>query len=419
MTDHKKTEAQNEQAGETQAAAFGDSIRLGEEGQRLFIGAATVGVIFLALSLLIGLTGGRYQQFAHSYLVSFMWVLSIALGALFWVTLQHLMSARWSVAIRRIGELLAANMTLLAILALPIVVPLLFGSSALFPWADAQRVHDDHLLHHKSPYLNVTFFAVRFLVYFGTWALLSRLFLVRSVRQDVGGGDELTRGLKRVSGPAMIAFGVTLTFAAFDFLMSLDPAWFSTIFGVYYFAGCVVAVHATLALSLMWLQRNGHLKNSVTVEHFHDIGKMLFAFTVFWAYIAFSQFMLIWYANIPEETHFFHVRYHGGWVLVSWLLIIGHFAFPFLGLMSRYAKRNKRLLGFFAVWLLVMHWVDLYWLVMPNLSPSGPPLHLLDVTSFIALASLLLAGVVYQARKVNLLPIKDPRLKVSLAFENV
>jgi hypothetical protein len=292
------------------------------------------------------------------------------------------------------------------------------GNSSLFVWADSARMHADHLLHHKSPYLNVPFFAIRFLFYFAFWALLSRYFLIRSVRQDVSGNPELARGMRRTSGPAMIAVALTLTFAAFDFLMSLSPTWFSTIFGVYYFAGAVVSVHSFFALCLMWLQKKGCLTKSVTIEHYHDIGKMMFAFIVFWSYIGFSQFMLIWYANIPEETEWYHVRISNGWQLVSWILVFGHFVLPFFGLLSRHIKRNKTTLAFWAVWILVMEYVDMYWLVMPQLSESGPVFHLLDITCLVGIAGIFIAGIAFQARKVNLVPVKDPRLPASLAFEN-
>jgi hypothetical protein len=201
--------------------------------------------------------------------------------------------------------------------------------------------------------------------------------------------------------------------------MSLDPMWFSTIFGVYYFAGCVLSAHAVLILVLMWLQGNKRLVRAITTEHFHDIAKMMFAFVIFWAYIAFSQFMLIWYANLPEETAWYRHRVEGPWWYVAWALVLGHFALPFLGLMSRHVKRNRRALAFWAIWLLVLHWVDLYWLVMPNFSAGHLPLHVLDLTCTVGLLCLFVAAAAYKARNVNLVPTRDPRLAQSLAFENL
>ncbi len=395
-----------------------DKILLGDHAQKLFVKAGTVGVIALALSLLLGFTGDT-RQFMHSYLVAFMWTLSIALGALWWVTLQHLVNAKWSVVVRRVGELLAQNMTLLVFLSLPIVLPTILGDSSLYFWADKGKMDADHILHQKAAYLNAPFFAVRFIIYFGFWAGLANYFLVRSVRHDQQGKQELLAGMARTSAPSMILIAITLTFAAIDFLMSLDPMWFSTIFGVYYFAGCVLAVHATLALGLMWIQSKGRLLKSVHTEHYHDIGKMMFAFVIFWAYIAFSQFMLIWYANVPEETAWYKERFEGAWGTVAWVLLFCHFVIPFFGLLSRHVKRNRRGLAFWSVWMLVVHYIDMYWLVKPNLGGHHLSISVLDFTCWLALGSLLVAATAYQARKVSLLPVKDPRLAQSLAFENI
>lgn len=392
------------------------NLRLGEDAGSLFRISGTLGVIGIAVSLLLGMAD--FKRFSHSYLVSFMWALSIGIGALWWVTLQHLVNAHWSVVVRRVGELLASNMTLMAVLAMPIVIPLLLGNSALYPWADHHRVETDHLLHHKAGYLNIGFFAVRFIFYFAFWAFLGNFFKVHSLRQDQSGKEE-HRTMARIAPPSMIVIALTLTFCAIDFLMTLDPTWFSTIFGVYYFAGCVITFHSTLALGLMWLQSKGRLVGIVTSEHYHDIGKMMFAFVVFWAYIAFSQFLLIWYANIPEETAWYHLRMNGDWAWVSWALLFAHFVIPFLGLLSRHVKRNKKLLGFWAVWLLAVEWIDMYWLVMPNVSARQLPFHVLDITCFVGIAGLFIASATYQARKINLIPIKDPRLQKSLAFENI
>ncbi len=392
------------------------NIRVEAEAGSLFKVAGTVGIVGLAFSLVLGY--GDWKQFSHSYLVSFMWALSIGVGALWWITLQHLVDAKWSVAVRRVAELLGSNMTLLALLAMPIVLPLLLGNSSLYPWADHHKVEHDHLLHHKAPYLNIGFFAARFIFYFAFWAFLGNFFKVHSLRQDVSGKGE-HRKMAKISPAAMILIALTVTFCSIDFVMSLDPTWFSTIFGVYYFATCVLTFHSMLALALMWLQGKGRLVGMVTVEHYHDIGKMMFAFIVFWAYIGFSQFLLIWYANIPEETAWYRVRLEGGWGAVSAVLLFAHFVIPFVGLISRQIKRNKKTLAFWAVWLLAVCWIDMFWLIMPQHSPGRVPFHVLDVTCFVAVAGLFIAGAAYQARKVNLIPTKDPRLQQSLAFENL
>ena len=398
----------------------GEVTRLNQVGRTLFPKTLLVGACGVAATAFLASQEASSDQFFHSYLVAYMWTLSIGLGALWWVVLQHLVGAHWSVVLRRIGELLSANAPVLALLSVPIVLPVLQGNDSLYLWADAHRMHDDHLLHQKAAYLNISFFAVRMVGYFAFWTFISTFFLRSSLKQDHSDHPEkLLSRMRSASAPSMIGFAITLTFAAFDLLMSLDPTWFSTIFGVYYFAGCVVAVHAAFALILIWLQSSGHLTKSVTQEHFHDVGKMLFAFVVFWAYIAFSQFLLIWYANIPEETQWYQNRFTGSWLSVSVLLLVGHFVLPFLGLLSRHIKRNKKTLGFWAVWLLVAHYLDLYWLVMPKLSPQGISPHLLDLSCFLAVSGLFFAGIAYRARKVNLIPKNDPRLKQSLAFENI
>ncbi len=396
---------------------FGDNIRLGETADMLFKSFGTLGVVTLAAALFWGFSADS-KGFLHAYLVSFMWVLAIGLGSLWWVTLQHLVNAKWSIAVRRVGELLAANMTTLAVLALPIVVPTLLGNSDLYLWADSAKMHADHLLHHKIGYLNVPFFAVRFFLFFAFWAALSQYFFKKSLAQDAVNKPELVSGMARVAAPGMIALALTLTFSAIDFMMTLEPTWFSTIFGVYYFASCVLGTHAAMILVLMWLQGRGIMKKTITVEHYHDLGKMLFAFTVFWAYIGFSQFMLIWYANVPEETFWFKKRIGGPWETVSWVLVFGHFVLPFFGLISRHVKRNKKTLAFWAIWMLAMIWIDMFWLIKPALGVTELPFGLLDVLCFVGLTSIFIASAAFNARNRNLVPIKDPRLARSLAFEN-
>ncbi len=393
-----------------------DRITLDADGGALLRGMAIAGVGGLAGAVLLGM--GDLAKLQRAYLLAFMYVLSIALGALWFVAIQHLTNAKWSIAVRRVAEILAGNMGLIAVLSLGVVVPMLAGSSDLYVWLDHARVEQDHVLHHKSAYLNIQFFMVRWAIYFGFWIWLGRRFLRLSVQQDREGGDRISASLQRISAPSMIVFALTLTFCAFDLLMSLDALWFSTMFGVYYFAGCVLAGYSTLGLALMWVQSKGLLATAVNREHYHDIGKMMFAFVVFWAYIAFSQFMLIYYADIPEETHWYHWRFEGEWKVVSALLLVAHFAVPFFGLMSRHVKRNKRSLAFWAIWLLVVHYIDLFWLVYPQGQPDVP-FGAVDVLCTIGVLGIFGAGAVWRAQKVNLIPTGDPRLADSLAFENI
>lgn len=396
-------------------SADNDNIKLDVDARSLQQIAFGLGALGLGGALVLGL--GDLAKLQRAYLVAFMYVLSLGLGALWFVAIQHLTSARWSVVVRRVAEILADNMLLLAVLSLGVVGPMFAGSTDLYAWLDHEKVHQDHLLHHKAAYLNVPFFFVRWVVYFGFWIWLSRFFYRQSVRQDQEGGAAISTRLRHVSAPAMIAFAVTLTFCAIDLIMSLDATWFSTMFGVYYFAGCVLAGYSTLSLSLLWLQSKGRLTQSVNREHYHDLGKMMFAFIVFWAYIAFSQFMLIWYADVPEETHWFHWRFTGGWRVVSTLLLVAHFVIPFFGLMSRHVKRNKRTLGFWAVWILAVHYVDLFWLIYPNGTPEVP-FGAIDVLCLVGVLGLFVGVSAWRAQRVPLIPTGDPRLKDSLAFEN-
>lgn len=396
-----------------------ESIELGDLGRKVLLTGAVVGVLSMVGAIVFALIEKNgVARFFQSYLVAFAWFLSITLGALFFVTLQHLVRAGWSVVVRRGAEILASNVVLLAILSLVIVVPVIAGNSPLYLWTDAERVATDHLLHEKHAYLNPVFFTIRVVLYFGIWIFLSRFFLRRSAEQDQRGDVELTSKMEAISAPGMILFALSLTFAAFDFLMSVEPYWFSTIFGVYVFAGAVMGFFALISLLFMALQKGGRLTSSISVEHYHDLGKFLFAFVFFWAYIAFSQYMLIWYGNIPEETAWIIRRQTGNWVWLGLLLLFGHFALPFVGLMSRNVKRRRLTLGLWAVWLLAMHYADLYWLVMPAFLPDGWTFSAIDPLVFLGMGGLYLASTAWIAQGRALRPLHDPRLPESVAFEN-
>jgi hypothetical protein len=300
-----------------------------------------------------------------------------------------------------------------------LAVPVLLGMHYLYEWTDPDAVAADPGLSGKAAYLNPTFFVIRVVIYFAVWVGLARFFFRTSLKQDETGDVGLTLRMQWVSGPAMLLFAVTITFAAFDLLMSLDPHWYSTIFGVYYFAGGVVGFFALLAVAAASVQALGRLPRSITTEHYHDLGKLVFAFVVFWAYIAFSQYLLIWYGDIPEETHWYLKRQTGDWTAVSLLLLFGHFVVPFLVLISRKTKRWKGALGLVAIWVLLIHWVDIYWLVIPEMSPGRAPLGLPELGCFVGLGGLFLAAAALRLRDHALIPEGDPRVAESLTFENV
>ncbi|MCY2959860.1 MAG: quinol:cytochrome C oxidoreductase [Planctomycetota bacterium] len=394
--------------------------RLGPLATRLRTFALVVALVAAAAGLWLGhARGDGFQRFQHAWLLACAFFLTVSLGALFFVILQHLVRAGWSVVVRRLAELMAANVVVVALLLSPLVVLAAMGDGSLWPWADPAAAEHHPLIAKKAAFLNGQFFAIRCAVYFGAWILLSRWLLRRSRQQDEARDTLPTEALERRAPPAMVAFAVTISFASFDLLMSLSPEWYSTIFGVYVFAGSVIAFVATTILTLRFLQSRGILRGSVGVEHYHDLGKLLFAFTFFWGYIAFSQFMLIWYADIPEETHWFHVRFEGSWAYVSALLLFGHFVLPFAGLLSRHAKRNLGVLTFWAAWMLVMHATDLFWLIAPGVTHGGALVDVLDVLAFLAVGGAWTFGLALHAADRSLVPVGDPRLHESLAFENL
>ncbi len=386
---------------------------LGELGPRLErVGAAAAAAGLGGSAVLAALTGTAGPAL-EAYLVSWSWFTTVALGALFFVLLQHATRAGWSVVVRRVAEGVAWLLPLLGVAA----VPILLGMRHLYSWSAPAAAHDA-LLAGRRAWLNPPFFVGRVALYFLVWGLLARWFLRTSTAQDGSGEPELSLAMERRSYPALVAFAVTLNFAAFDLWMSLDPHWFSTIFGVYVFAGSVVGFLALLPLLLGFLQHHGRLRRAVTVEHYHDLGKLLFAFTVFWAYIAFSQYLLIWYGNLPEETGWYLVRQTGAWGWASLALLFGHFVIPFLALISRYPKRRPRLLLLAAVWMAVMHWVDLVWLVMPQFHRDAVPFGPYEVLTFLGLGGLLVAALARRLGPHPLVPEADPRLAESLMFEN-
>ena len=391
-------------------------IRMGDRARKIARTAAVVGVagLAIAVSLAFSRGGETRAHFFPSYLVSFTFYLSLCLGGFFFVLIQHLTRAGWSVVVRRIAEVVAANTTIMAVLAIPI----LLGVREIFDWANPAYLAEHPLVQRKTAYLNIPFFAIRLAFCLGLWVLLTNWFLRRSVEQDRTGDVELTNRMQRLAAPATFLFALTLTIAAFDLLMSLEAEWFSTMFGVYFFSGSVVGFLALLPLVTYLLQKMGWLSRTVTVEHYHDMGKLVFAFVVFWTYIAFSQYMLIWYGNLPEETFWYQRRQTGQWTWWSILLLAGHFVVPFFGLISRIPKRRKGLLAAAAVWVLFMHFVDLYYVVMPHTSAERIPLSIVDVACFLGIGGIFVAAAAHRMAKISLIPVKDPRLSESLAFEN-
>jgi hypothetical protein len=372
------------------------------------VGVAVAGVALLALA-----SGAGPRRVLAAWLVALVYFLTIALGCLYFVLIHTAMQGAWGVVVRRVAEAAASTLPVFALL----FVPLALGLADLYPWAHAT---EDALVQWKKPYLNEAFFLARAAGYLAVWSAAAVWFARLSRRQDASADPSaIAARLRRWSGPLLIPVGLAHTFAAFDWLMSLDPHWYSTIFGVYSFAGSLLAGFAFLAVAAVLLRRSGLLPLAVSAEHLHDLGKLLFAFTAFWAYIAFSQFFLIWYANIPEETIWYHERLSGSWAAMSALLAIGHFAVPFLFLLPRRTKRNPLALAAAAVWLLLMHFVDVYWLVLPSVHGVSHRPGLADAGALLAVGGTALAAFALLLRRHPLVPVGDPRLAESLAFENV
>ena len=339
--------------------------------------AVLAGVIGIGLALVLCMVSGLgLKRFLMTYLASYCFVLSIGVGCLFFVTIMHLTRAGWSATVRRIAEIYAMCLLPMFILFLPILIPLLFGSNAVYEWnqpgysAHGKTVDPANLPPIetlKSGFLVWWFFAIRIVAYFAIWGTMAYIFLSRSLKQDETGDKTITAKLQGLAAPFMVLFAVVIVFSSFDLEMSLSPLWFSTMFPVYFFAGGFLGALCTILLTGMYLQRSGRVTDEITIEHYHDLGKLMQGFVIFWGYIAFSQFLLIWYANIPEETFWYNPRINGaGWKPLTYVLLIGHLFVPFFLLMGRALRRNKMLLTVSAIWILCLHWLDHYWLVMPE-----------------------------------------------------
>lgn len=362
---------------------------------------ACVGGVLLAIGFMVD-----RERAWHAYLVSFFYFTCLAMGGLFFTAIQHMASAGWSVNIRRLAEALTAFIPYLLVLGLPIVF---FAGKDLYLWLDADVVAADPILTGKAAYLNKTFFAIRFVLFAGVWAFFAKKIVGFSLQQDNDGKDEWTALALKWSVIFVLVFALSFSFFSVDFLMSLEPHWFSTIFGVYCFAGMFQSTLALLCLISMYVIHKGWARGLVSIEHVHDLAKYTKAFTVFWAYIAFSQFMLIWYANLPEETIFYLHRSHGGWLYISVGLIVFRFVVPFLALLPRWAKRTPSHLASVCVLILVMQYVDLYWLVYPNYSNEFVAFSWMEIGAFVGFLGGFGLVVTQFLAKYNLLPIKDPR----------
>jgi hypothetical protein len=388
--------------------------------------------VLLALAVLgaVGCAAGWFaspRQFYHSYLVGHLFVLTVVLGMLFFVMLHYVVDAGWSTVVRRPAEQVLACLPVLALLFVPIVIGMLSNSPySIYKWTfdrgyEGFSTADQMLLDWKQPFLSPWFFVLTVVVGFGAWWGLSLIFRGRSLRQDENGDPALTLSMRKWSAPGLIIYAFTFTAAAKLWIMSLDFHWYSTIFGVYVWSGAVVASLALLVLMVIGLGK-GPLRGMISSDNLHDLGKLLFGFAVFWAYIKFSQYFLMWYANIPEETIWYLHRWMGteevpaSWWWVSVLLPVGRFVLPFVVLMSAVPKRHPGVMAVVAVALLAVHYVDMYWMVMPELHRSGPALGWLwlDLSAVAFVGGVCGMVVVWAMSRAALYPVRDPRLHEAL-----
>jgi len=373
--------------------------------ERLAKGALGVGIGSLVLCIGVGL--GSPTQFFRSYLVAFVFWIGLPLGCSAILMLHHLVGGTWGFPLRRLLESATKTFVLMAVLVLPI----LFRLPLLYSWADPDKVKADAMLQNKHTYLNQPFFIGRTVFYFGAWLFLAYCLNKWSRQQDETGEAALTDRLQNLSAPGLVIFGLTVTFASVDWVMSLEPHWFSTIYGMIFMVSEALAAMALVTLAVIRISKGTPLADWLSPRVLNDYGNLLFTFTMLWAYLSFSQFLIIWSGNLREEIPWYLTRAQGGWAGVALLLIVFHFAVPFLLLLSRFVKRRAQILGWVAAGLVVMSIVDIFWLTAPAFEPAGPEFHVTDLLALLGIGGLWVWRFAGQLKGQPLLPLHDPRLK--------
>ena len=366
-----------------------------------------IGIVLVGISFITD-----FQRALQNNLIGFVFLASVSVGAVFFIALEYIAGAVWSTPFRRVTEFLAATLPLAILLA----IPLFMNMNSLFQWTHADVVASSKVLQGKTSYLNTNFFAIRFAVMVAIWLLFYFIFRRQSLKQDMNNDQRHTTINIKFAAAFMPLFAITSSVFAFDWLMSLTPLWFSTIFGIYYFAGSMVCALSVITYITVLLAERGHFFKGITEDHYYTFGALLFALLSFWAYIAFSQFMLIWYANLPDENFWFIARWKNGWEYVSSALALFHFWVPYFMLVSRPSKMNRGNLKRTALLLIAAHFLNLYWMVMPTF-------HEAPVFSYHELAfPLLTLGLIIvifsmQSKKYNMVPIGDPKLQRGIDFQ--
>jgi hypothetical protein len=350
------------------------------------------------------------NHFFHGYLVGFIFWTGVSVGSLALLMLQHLSGGAWGLVIRRVLEASTRALPLMLLLFIPIAI----GVKSIYPWTDSAVMNATPALQKKASFLNPSFFIIRAFVYFAIWSTGAILLNSLSLQQDRAAGRSVKKRMQMISGPGLILTIICTTFAAIDWVMSLDPKWYSTIYGLIFVAAWTLSALAFTILVMSWLSDREPMDAVVQPRHFHDWGNLTLTLTMLWTYFAFSQYLIIWSGNLPEETTWYVARKNGGWGVIALAIAILQFAFPFLMLLSRSVKKSVQKLALLAALILVMRVVDVIWLVEPTYSPGNFVFNWMDFVAPIAIGGLWLGTFAWQLEKRPLLPINDPQLEQAL-----
>ncbi|MGH9683753.1 MAG: hypothetical protein ACRD4S_09120 [Candidatus Acidiferrales bacterium] len=376
--------------------------------------AAVWGVLSLILFVIVGVInatrGAGWQQFFRSYLLAYEFWITIPLGCLAILMVHHLTSGWWGLPIRRMLE--AGTRTLWFMAAL--FIPVLIGMPNLYAWARPADVAADPILQYKHFYLNPTGFTVRAIIYFFLWLVMVYFLNKWSREQDLTGDPRTADRMETLSGPGLCVWGLVVSAAAVDWIMSLEPHWFSTIYGMIFMVVECLAAFSFVVFMLRMLSEYEPIRDSVEPRRYLDLGNLILTFTMLWAYLSFSQFLIIWSGNLKDEIPWYTQRAFGGWAPVAIILILLHFFAPFFLLLQRGVKRRLKTLSILAGGMVVMTFVDIWWLVSPSYDRLGPHFHILDVLAVIGIGGIWTSGFLWQLAKMPVLPLHDPRFEAIL-----
>jgi len=377
--------------------------------QRLALVAGGIGLAGLAVGFFLSPT-----YFYRAYLLGWVTCMAVVLGSLGFGMLNHMTHGAWGITARRLFEAATKTLPLLLVLFLPIAL----GMKSLYEWANPEVVKGDHVLEAKQAYLNPTAFLIRLVLYFAIWIFLSWQLNRLSRQQDERSTAKLVRRFQMISGPGLVIFVLTLTFAIVDWVMSLQPHWYSTIYGVYYLACAGLSCLTFVVLMAHYLKAHSAMSEVFRPSVFHDWGKLLFAFNMLWAYFCFSQFLITWSGNLPEETSWYLQRMHHGWGPVALIVVFGHFVIPFAFLLSRGLKRDSGRLAKIAAFLFLVQVIDFFWQIEPSFEVQTPAYWWLYAFGPLGLLGVWFAAFLQQYKKRPMLPINDPYLPESIADEH-